>query len=371
MRILVTGSHGYIGSVLAPSLVDAGHEVTGLDAAFYRGCDFGPDVGEIPTIWRDVRDVRAAELEGIDAVVHMAELSNDPVGELDPAVTSEINCDATVSLAAAAREAGVRRFVFASSCSMYGASGSDDLLDEHAPLQPITAYAESKVRAEEALVRGWPGPSLPPSTCETQPSTGVSPRLRLRHRPQQPRGVEPHRRASSGSLSDGRAWRPMIHVRDVAKVAGALLAAPEASIRGASVNVGTDAQNSRIRDLAEVHSPRSPAAPSRSRMAPASTLGPAPGRLLEARQAPPRARARLERRGRGPRAGGELPLRRRLTVEDFEGDRFTRLRRLRRLLDEGSIDATLHWLGPAELRPSRLKPPRSASTAVTCVWIAA
>ncbi len=345
MRILVTGSNGYIGSVLAPSLVDAGHDVTGLDAAFYRGCDFGPDVGDVPTIWRDVRDVRAAELEGFDAVVHLAALSNDPVGDLDPAVTSEINCDATVSLAAAAREAGVRRFVFASSCSMYGASGSDDLLDEHAPLQPITAYAESKVRAEEALVR-MAGPDFAPVNMRNATVYGVSPRLRLDI-------VLNNLAASSHTagvvrlLSDGRAWRPMIHVRDVAKVTGALLEAPEESIRGESVNVGTDAQNYRILELAEVLSEVTGCA---VEIAAGSGVDPRSyrvdfsklGRLLPGLELDWNAEAGARELVEAYRSVG-------LTVEDFEGDRFIRLRRLRRLLDEGSIDPTLRWLGPAEL----------------------
>jgi len=138
VKVLVTGSRGYIGSVLAPLLADAGHDVVGLDADLYRGCDFGEAPASLPTIVGDIRDLTPDDLAGFDAVVHYAALSNDPLGDLDAALTEAVNRDATLRLAAAAREAGVRRFVFASSCSMYGASGTDDALDEDAPLRPLT-----------------------------------------------------------------------------------------------------------------------------------------------------------------------------------------------------------------------------------------
>jgi nucleoside-diphosphate-sugar epimerase len=352
MRILVTGSHGYIGSVLAPSLVEAGHEVTGLDTTFYRGCDFGPELREVPTIVRDVRDVRPAELEGFDAIVHLAALSNDPVGDLDPALTSEINCDATLSLAAAARDAGVRRFIFASSCSMYGASGSDDVLDEHAPLQPITAYAESKVRAEEALVR-MAGPEFAPVSMRNATVYGVSPRLRL-DIVLNNLAAWSHTAGVVRLLSDGSAWRPMIHVRDVAKVARALLEAPEESIRGEAVNVGSDAQNYRIRDLAEVLSEVTGCAVEiaegsgvdhRSYRVDFSKLGALlPGIVLDW-NAEAGARELAE-------AYGSVGL----TTDDFDGDRFIRLRRLRRLLDDGLIDTTLRWLEPQQPLPAATLP---------------
>ena len=141
MKVLVTGHHGYIGSVLAPYLADAGLDVAGLDTCFYRGCDFVADPPPVEAVTADVRDVTSAELVGFDAIVHLAALSNDPLGDLDPSLTKDINGEGTLHLARAAREAGVRRFVFASSCSMYGAAGTDEALDETAPLRPLTAYA--------------------------------------------------------------------------------------------------------------------------------------------------------------------------------------------------------------------------------------
>ena len=140
MKVLVTGHHGYIGSVLAPLVAAAGHEVTGLDAFYYRGCDLGPPVDWRPALERDVRDVAVSDLAGFDAVVHLAALSNDPVGDLNPSWTYDINLDGSVDLARRAKEAGVERFVFASSCSMYGAAPGDELVTEEAPLRPLTAY---------------------------------------------------------------------------------------------------------------------------------------------------------------------------------------------------------------------------------------
>ena len=178
MKVLVTGHHGYIGTVLAPMLRDAGHDVVGLDTFFYRGCDFGDDTEFAPALSLDVRDVTPAELEGFDAIVHLAALSNDPIGDLNSRWTYEINLDGSVALGRAAKEAGVRRFVFASSCSMYGASDGDDVLDERAALRPLTPYAESKVRAEEAL-RELADGGFAPVSMRNATVYGASPRLRL------------------------------------------------------------------------------------------------------------------------------------------------------------------------------------------------
>src|ERR1700693_4485138 len=153
LRVLVTGHHGYIGSVMAPYLVSAGHDVVGLDSFLFKGCDFLPDGPDIPSVRKDVRDVVSADLDGFDAVVHLAALCNDPLGDLNQTWTYDINQHASLHLAELAKAAGVERFVYASSCSMYGTGSPDEILDEEAPLNPLTAYAISKVRTEAELSR--------------------------------------------------------------------------------------------------------------------------------------------------------------------------------------------------------------------------
>jgi nucleoside-diphosphate-sugar epimerase len=339
MRVLVTGSHGYIGSVLAPLVAEAGHEVTGLDTRFYRGCDFGAEVGSVDTLDRDVRDVGPTELEGFDAIVHLAALSNDPLGDLDPALTEGINRDATLSLARAAREAGVRRFVFASSCSMYGASGSDDALDENAPLRPLTPYAESKVRSEEGLFE-LAGPEFAPVSMRNATVYGSSPRLRL-DIVLNNLAAWSHTTGRIRLLSDGTAWRPLVHVRDVAKVALALLEAPEAQVSGEAINVGTDAQNYRISELAELLSGITGCV---VEVAEGSTADERSYRVDFSKLR--RAFPSLEPEWDAAKGARELVTAYRdqgLTWDDFDGDRYVRLRRLRHLLGEGALDAELRW----------------------------
>ncbi|HEX6699795.1 MAG TPA: SDR family oxidoreductase, partial [Gaiellaceae bacterium] len=210
MRVLVTGHHGYIGSVVAPQLAEAGHDVLGLDAFLYRGCDFGGDGARVEERVGDVRDVQPADLAGLDAVVHFAALSNDPLGDLNPEWTYDVNLEGTIHLARAAKEAGVPRFVFASSCSMYGASSRDDVLDEDAPLRPLTAYAESKVRAEEQL-SALADSGFSPVSLRNATAYGVSPRLRLDVVLNNLVGWA----FTTGRirlLSDGSSWRPIVHV---------------------------------------------------------------------------------------------------------------------------------------------------------------
>jgi nucleoside-diphosphate-sugar epimerase len=339
MRILVTGHHGYIGSVLAPYLAGAGHDVSGLDTGFYRGCDFGADPGDVSGRIVDVRDVTPEDLSGFDAVVHLAALSNDPLGDLDPGLTEHINGDGTLRAAQAAREAGVRRFIFASSCSMYGASGTDDALDETATLRPLTPYAESKVRAEEGLF-ALAGPDFAPVSMRNATVFGVSPRLRL-DIVLNNLAAWAHTTGRIRLLSVGTAWRPLVHVRDVAKTALALLDAPEEQIRGEAFNVGSDEQNYLVRELAEVLAEvtgceieiaEGSAADSRSYRVDFSKLaGAFPGLDLE---------------WNAQRGAQELVDAYRevgLSTEDFDGDRYVRLRRLRSLLDDGELDGDLRW----------------------------
>src|SRR5262245_48975460 len=224
MKILVTGHDGYIGSVLAPLFREAEHDVVGLDSFFYEGCDFGHAPEFEPALRLDVRDVQPGMLEGFDAVVHLAALSNDPLGDLDPAWTYAINFEGTATLARAAKEAGVGRFVFASSCSMYGTAGDDVPIGEEAPLRPLTAYAESKVRAEAAL-RELAGDGFAPVSMRNATVYGVSPRLRL-DIVLNNLVAWAHTTGTIRLLSDGMSWRPLVHVRDVARAALAILQAP-------------------------------------------------------------------------------------------------------------------------------------------------
>jgi nucleoside-diphosphate-sugar epimerase len=342
MKVLVTGHHGYIGSVLAPYLADAGHDVSGLDTGFYRGCDFGPDVASVGGLTADVRDITPAELRGFDAIVHLAALSNDPLGDLDPSLTKGINGDGTLRVAQAAREAGVRRFVFASSCSMYGASGTDDALDEDAPLRPLTPYAESKVRAEEGLF-ALAGPDFVPVSMRNATVFGVSPRLRL-DIVLNNLAAWAHITGRIRLLSDGTAWRPLVHVRDVAKAALALLDAPEETIGGEAFNVGTDEQNYLVRELGEVLASvtgcaieiaEGSAADSRSYRVDFSKLARTFPDLKLEWDAERGARELVD----AYRSVG-------LTSDDFDGNRYVRLRRLMSLLGDGELDDDLRWRSP-------------------------
>ena len=338
MKVLVTGHHGYIGSVLTPLVAAAGHDVTGLDSYFYRGCDLGPAVDWAPALDRDVRDVTAAELAGFDAVVHLAALSNDPIGDLNPDWTYDINLDGSVELARRAKEAGVGRFVFASSCSMYGAAPGDALVDEDAPLRPLTAYAESKVRAEEALF-GLADADFAPVSMRNATAYGASPRLRLDIVLNNLVGWA-HTTGSINLQSDGTAWRPLVHIRDIAAAAIALLDAPADDIRGEAFNIGSEEQNYRIRDLAEVVRDVMPGC----EVTYAEGAGTDPrsyrvdfGKLERA--FPGLAIEWTARRGavelaEAYRAAG-------LTREEFDGYRYVRLRQLKRLLDSGELDEQL------------------------------
>ena len=343
MKVLVTGHEGYIGSVLAPHLADAGHDVVGLDTGLYRGCDFGAPPRRLPALAIDVRDVVPADLAGFDAVVHYAALSNDPLGDLDPGLTEDVNRDGTLRLARAAREAGVRRFVFASSCSMYGASGTDDALDESAPLRPLTAYAESKVRSEEGLF-ALAGPDFAPVSMRNATVFGASPRLRL-DIVLNNLAAYAHTTGRITLLSDGTAWRPLVHVRDVAKAALTLLEAPEDVIRGAAFNVGTDEQNYRVRELAEILAgvtgceieiAEGSSADNRSYRVSFTKIAGVFPRLVFDWNAELGAQELVH-------AYREVGM----TRADFDGDRYIRLRRLRTLLEDGSLAADLRWLRAA------------------------
>ena len=340
MKILLTGHHGYIGSVCGPLLEDAGHEVVGLDTLFYRDCDLSSArIPSTATLLLDVRDVRPEQLEGFDAVIHLAALSNDPIGDFSPELTREINFEATVSLAQAAREAGVRRFVFASSCSMYGAS-PDEAVDESAPLKPLTVYAESKVRSEEALA-ALAGADFAPVSMRNATAYGVSARLRVDLVLNNLVGWA-YTTGKVKILSDGTPWRPLIHIEDLSRAALAAAEAPEDVVRGEAFNVGRDDENYQIRELGDIVGDVVPG--SEIEYAGSGDPDPRSYRVSFAKLA--RALPDLELTWTARAGAQELADAYRaadLTLEQFESDRYTRLKRLRLLLDRGDLDPMLRW----------------------------
>jgi nucleoside-diphosphate-sugar epimerase len=250
MKVLVTGHNGYIGAVMVDVLARAGHDVTGLDTYFYEDCTFGDDRRVVPAIRKDVRDVTPADLRGFDAVVHLAALSNDPLGCLSDDCTLDINHRASVRLAEAAKAAGVPRYVFASSCSLYGAAGGDDMLDEQAAFNPITAYGLSKVLVEQDVAK-LADDRFTPTFMRNATAYGASPRLRADIVVNNFVGIA----YTTGEVliqSDGTPWRPLVHIEDISRAVLAVLEAPRELVHNESFNVGSSAENYQIRNVADI-----------------------------------------------------------------------------------------------------------------------
>jgi nucleoside-diphosphate-sugar epimerase len=248
MRVLVTGHQGYLGTVMVPILQGAGHDVTGLDSGFFADCVLGPAPTDPPGIRVDLRDVTVEQLQGFEAVIHLAALSNDPLGALAPEITYDINHHASVRLARLAKEAGVRRFLYASTCSVYGAAG-EDLVTETAPLRPLTPYARSKVLVEDD-VAAIADDSFSPVFLRNATAFGFSPRLRADIVLNNLVGYA----VLTGDvrvLSDGTPWRPLVHARDIGAAFLVALEAPIAKIHCAAYNVGCEANNLTVAEIAE------------------------------------------------------------------------------------------------------------------------
>jgi nucleoside-diphosphate-sugar epimerase len=247
MRVLVTGHDGYIGAVMVDVLARAGHDIVGVDTFLYETCRFGAERRIVPAIRKDVRDLEVADLVGFDAVIHLAALSNDPLGCLDERCTLEINYLASIALARRAKAAGVPRFLFASSCSLYGAAG-DTMLDENAAFHPVTAYGLSKVLAEADVSR-LADESFSPTFLRNATAYGASPRLRADVVVNNLVGVA----YTTGDVlmqSDGTPWRPLVHVEDIARAFLAVLEAPRDAVHNEAFNVGSTRENYQIRDVA-------------------------------------------------------------------------------------------------------------------------
>lgn len=249
MRVLITGHNGYIGSVMTGVLAAHGHDVVGLDTYLYSECTFGPDVADIPAMRKDVRDVEVGDLEGFDAICHLAGISNDPVGDLIEDVTYEINHLASTRLARLAKQAGVSRFVFSSSCSIYGASPGG-VVDEESPINPVTAYGWSKIKVEDDL-RKLADDDFSPVFLRNATAYGASPRLRADLVINNLVGYA----VLQGRVlmkSDGTPWRPLIHIEDISRAFAAVLDAPRESVHNQVLNVAVPGENYQIRDIAAI-----------------------------------------------------------------------------------------------------------------------
>jgi nucleoside-diphosphate-sugar epimerase len=339
MRVLVTGHKGYIGSCLVPLLLADGFEVGGLDSDLFRGCTFDGELASIPEILKDVRDVTKKDLEGYDAIVHLAGLSNDPLGDYDPSLTDEINCRASIRLAEMARTVNVRRFVFASSCSNYGASG-DNFLDESAAFNPVTPYGVSKVNVERA-VSSLATDRFSPTFLRASTAYGMSPRIRFDL-------VLNNLTAwalTTGRVylkSDGTPWRPIVHVEDISRAYVAALKAPVEVVRNAAFNVGTTTENYQIRELAEMVESVVPGC----KVEFAPDAGPDKrcyrvdcnhiARTLHGFKPQWTARRGVEQLYEAFKRVG-------LKLEDFEGERFKRIAHVKHLIGSGALDTRLRW----------------------------
>jgi nucleoside-diphosphate-sugar epimerase len=340
MRILVTGHLGYIGTVLTPMLLAEGHEVVGLDSDLYRRSTFLERMAQVPSIRKDLRDIELDDVRGFDAVLHLAALSNDPLGNLNPGLTEDINWRASVRLAELAKDAGVRRFVFSSSCSTYGQAG-DDFLTESAAFNPVTPYGQTKVWVERDVAK-LAGDNFVPTFLRNATAYGVSPRLRF---DLVINNLVAYAMATGQVLikSDGTPWRPVVHIADISRAFIAVLNTPEDAVYNEAFNIGQTSENHRVRDLAEI------------------VAAVVPGCKVEyARGGSPDLRcyrvncdkaARVLKcfRPQWDARKGAVELYETykkvgVRVEDFEGPKFQRIAHIKKLLADGMLDDSLRFI---------------------------
>ncbi len=342
MRLLVTGHLGYIGTVMTPLLLKEGHEVVGLDSDLYSRCTFGAGIANVPSIKKDIRAVEVSDLKGFEAVLHLAALSNDPLGNLNPDLTFDINHRASVRLAEMAKKAGVRRFVFSSSCSNYGAAG-DEFLDESSAFNPVTPYGQSKVNVERDLTP-MADDRFSPIFLRSATAYGVSPRLRFDL-------VLNNLTAWAFTTkrvylkSDGTPWRPITHIEDISRAFAAVVAAPRELVHREAFNVGRTSENYRMRELAEIVAATVPGC--KVEYAPDASPDKRCYRVNcdKIARVLPAFKPQWDAK-KGARELYEVYKKVGLTLEEFEGPKFQRIGHIRKLIEDGIIDSTLRHTAP-------------------------
>jgi nucleoside-diphosphate-sugar epimerase len=339
MRVLITGHNGYIGSVLTPMVRAAGHEVVGLDTFLFEGGTFGPDRPQPEGLRMDLRDVQVADLCGFDAVMHLAALSNDPLSDVNPQCTYDINHIGSVRLAQVAKEAGVKRLIFASSCSLYGLAG-DEMLTEEAAFNPITPYGVTKVLFERDVAR-LADDDFSPTFLRNSTAYGVSPRLRADVVVNNLVAVA----FTTGEVliqSDGTPWRPLVHIEDIASAFIAVLHAPRELVHNEAFNVGQSEENYRVRDLGALVEQVIPG----SKVKYAEGGGPDPRCYRvdceKIKRTLPEYKPQWNVR-RGMEQLRDAFERNGLTREELMSDRYFRIKRIRALQSQGLLDASLRW----------------------------
>ena len=340
MRILVTGDKGYIGAVMVPMLLREGHDVVGLDCDWFEESTFETFSNGAPSRRKDLRDLEPSDLAGFDAVIHLAGLSNDPLGDLNPSLTYEINHLASLRLAKLAKENGVERFLFSSSCSTYGAAGTEDLLNEEAELKPVTPYGRSKMLVEQDLCK-LADSGFSPTLLRNATAYGVSPRLRF--------DLVLNNlvawAATTGQVhikSDGTPWRPIVHIEDIGRAFIAVLNAPKDLIHCEAFNVGSTEENYQIRYLATIVNETVP----NCKIEYAKDGGPDKRcyrvDFSKLANTLPSFKPQWNAR-KGVRELYEAIQRVGLRLEDFEGPRYMRISHIQELISKGLLDNDLRW----------------------------